>query len=193
MAPKRFLFLALLAVLFTVSRCGDDEPASSFSYSINGTAQKASTVSGELRFETQYDHEGRALNISVLTGSSQWLSVAVANWDFQNPPANGILTGEYDATFDFENTDNPDPQTDCLTLEGGVALCPGGLVSYFDETNFYFSAFGDEPEGTVTITACNTSSRTLSGTFSAKVTSVDENSELLITGSFQNVKYWVVR
>lgn len=191
MAPKQFVSLALLAVLLTFSRCRDDEPASSFSYSINGTAQKVNTVSAELRFETQYGHEGRALNISVLTGS-QWLSVGVVNWDFQNPPANGILTGEYDATFDFEDTDNPNPHVDCLTL-GFVVLCPGGLVSYVDETNFYSSAFGDEPEGTVSITACNTSSRTLSGTFSAKVTSVDEKDERMITGSFQNVKYRVVQ
>jgi hypothetical protein len=182
--------ILLTAVAFT--HCGDDEFKPSVSYTIDGENQRVVSVTGMLQFETQYDHEGRALYITAAAGTSKMLSIAVANWDYQNPPANGILTKTYDATYDFESESGNDLAT-CLELTGdntGVFLCDGALVTYILNNDVYFSAFDGNTQASVTVTACSPSKRTISGTFTAKVQNFDAQ-ELTIVGEFTNAKYTV--
>lgn len=187
--------LLLLTVTFIFTFCGDDGESGgpSFSYTINGESQGKQTTTGFLQSEIQYDHEGRALYLTAAAGITKMLSISVANWDFHNPPANGILTGEYDATFDFEQTDTENPLAECLTLTGnnaGVTLCDGGLVTYILNNDIYTSVFDGNTGASITITECNTGNRTVSGTFTSKVQNFDEQ-ELTVTGSFKKVKYIV--
>jgi hypothetical protein len=185
-----FASILMASVVFT--NCGDDEFKPSVSYTIDGENQKVASVTASLQFETQYNHEGRSLYITAAAGLSKMLSVAVSNWDYQNPPDNGILTKIYDATFDFETEADNDLAT-CLELTGdneGVFLCDGALVTYIGNSDIYFSAFDGNPEASVTITACSPSKRTISGSFTAKVQNFDSE-ELTISGEFKNVKYTV--
>lgn len=185
----------LLAFPLLLTFCGDDEsaPKSNFSYKIDGVSQDVQTVAGQMAFSVEYDHEGRSLNLTAAKGFTQMLSIAVSNWDFQNPPAEGVLTGEYDASFDMENTDTDNPLSDCLELTGenaGVMLCDGALVTLIKNDNVWFSAYDGAADATVTITKC--ANHTVSGTFSAKVADFDGADEQMITGSFSNVKYSVI-
>jgi hypothetical protein len=185
--------LLLFVVPFAFTFCGDDEGSLNFSYKVDGESQQVGTVSAFLESEIQYDHEGRALSITAAVGFSKMLIVSVSNWDFQNPPDNGILTGEYDATFDFESNEE-NPLAECLALDGdntGVTLCEGALVTYILDGEIYTSVFGDAPEATITITECNTGNRTVSGTFTAKMQNFDTEEVLTITGSFSKVKYTI--
>jgi hypothetical protein len=180
--------ILLTSVLFT--HCGGDDFKPSVSYTIDGENQKVASVTASLQFETQYDHQGRSLNITAAAGTSKLLSVVVSNWDYQNPPDNGILTKTYDATFDFETETENDLAT-CLELTGvneGVFLCDGALVTYIGNSDIYFSAFDGNTEASVTITGCNPSKRTISGSFMAKIQNFDSN-ELTVSGEFKNVKY----
>jgi hypothetical protein len=182
--------ILLTSVTFTY--CGNDDVKPSVTYTIDGENQKVTTVTATLQFETQYDHEGRALYITAAAGASKMLSIAISNWDYQNPPDNGVLTKTYDATFDFETEEDNDLAT-CLELTGdyeGVFLCDGALVTYIGDSDIYFSAFDSNTEASVTVTVCSPSKRTISGSFTAKVQNFDSQ-ELIITGEFKNVKYTV--
>jgi hypothetical protein len=149
--------LLLLGIVFTFSSCSDDGgEGSKFTYKVDGESQKVQTVSGILQFETQYDHEGRGLYITAAEGLSKILSIGVSNWDFQNPPDEGILTGDYDATFDFESTEENPFANNCLELAGeGVTLCDGGLVTWISGGSTYYSTFDGETDATITITKCD--------------------------------------
>lgn len=187
--------VGIATVLFatlTFSHCGDDESVATVTYSIDGDKQKVLTVTAILQTSTDYDHEGRALNITAANGTSKMLSIAVSNWDFQNPPENGVLEKTYDATFDYESGDD-NGLANCLELTDenvGVFLCEGALITYIGESDIFFSAFDGNTQATVTITKCNTSKKTVSGSFMAKVQNFDED-EYTITGEFSDVKYSV--
>lgn len=185
--------LSILALAFVFTFCGDDDKASTpqVTFTIDGASQKVQAFSGILRSEIQYDHEGRALNITAVGENNKTLSVAVSNWDFQNPPDNGILTGEYDATFDFEETEEENPYAECLELEDGVTLCDGGLVSLISGNDFYTSVFDGNTAATITITKCDASKHTVSGTFTAKVAGFDGVQQYTMTGTFDNLTYIV--
>lgn len=182
----------ILLTSITFTYCGNDDVKPSVTYTIDGENQKVTTVTATLQFETQYDHEGRALYITAAAGASKMLSIAISNWDYQNPPDNGVLTKTYDATFDFETEEDNDLAT-CLELTGGnagVFLCDGALVTYIGNSDIYFSAFDGNTEASVTVTTCSPSKRTISGTFTAKAQNFDSQ-ELVISGEFKNVKYSV--
>lgn len=192
LASKFFGITCILLTSITLTHCGDNEFKPSVSYTIDGENQKVVTVTATLQFETQYDHEGRSLYITAAAGTSKLLSVAISNWDYQSPPDNGILVKTYDATFDFDTNEDNDLAT-CLELTGdneGVFLCDGALVTYIGNNDIYFSAFGNNTQASVTVTACSPSKRTISGTFTAKVQNFNEE-ELTITGEFKNAKYTV--
>jgi hypothetical protein len=183
--------LVFLLILTCFVNCGEDESPTSVTYSIDGENQKVRTVTAYLQFSTDYDHEGRTLYITAANGSSIMLSIAIANWDFQNPPNNGLVEKTYDATFDYESgSDNE--FASCLELTGNnadVHLCDGALVTYIGESDIYFSAFDNNTQATVTLTDCNPSKKTMSGTFTAKVQNFSEDDDFVITGEFKNVKY----
>jgi len=182
----------ILASAFVFTFCGDDDkPAGpQFSYTIDGKSEPVENVSAILQSQIQAGHEGRALNLTFLkAGVFKSLSVAVSNWDFQNPPDGGILTGEYDAAWDYENIEEENPLADCLSLEGGLTLCDGGLVALVTENDFYSSVFEGNESATITISKCDPGSRTVSGTFNAKIGLLDGSVQHTVTGSFDNVKY----
>jgi len=187
--------LLLLIFSITLTFCGGDDEGGTnkFTYKIDGESQDVITVTGVLQSEIQYDHEGRTLLLTAAAGLDKMISVTISNWDFQNPPEEGVLEGDYDVTWDMEDTEE-NPLADCLQLTGDheeVTLCDGGLVTLISGTDLYFSVFDGNTEGSITITNCNADKHTVSGNFSAKVGSLDGLQQFTVTGSFSNVKYSV--
>src|SRR5687767_15152008 len=100
---KRILAKVLILTLTgTFTFCSEEptEESTHFVYSVDGISKNVQSITGLLQSEIQFDHEGRNLNVNVSNSVSQMVTIRVSNWDFQNPPKDGILEGEYDATFD---------------------------------------------------------------------------------------------
>ena len=186
--------LFILTAAFVLTFCGDDDNPSvpQVSYTIDGVPEAVEYSHGDLQLETHAGHEGRSMNITfVKAGVFKLLSVAVSNWDFQNPPNEGVLTGEYDASWDYENTEEENPLANCLSLQGGLTLCDGGLVTLSLENDTYSSVFDGNTSATITISKCDPTSRTVSGTFNAKVGLLDGSVQHIVTGSFDDVEYHI--
>ena len=185
--------LLMIASAFIFTYCGDDDkPSAQFSYAIDGTSEPIENVSASLQSEIQAGHEGRLLNISFAkAGVFNMLTIVVSNWDFQDPPHNGVLSGKYDAAWDYKNTGEENPSASCFSLENGLTLCDGGLVTLYTENDVYSSVFDGNTAATITISKCDVSSNTVSGTFNAKVGPLNGPHLHTVNGSFENVKYTI--
>jgi hypothetical protein len=184
--------ILMLSGIFTF--CGDEaEPAEStlFAYSVGGITKNVQSINGMLQSEKHFDHEERSLKITVSNSVSQMVTIGISNWDFQNPPKDAIIEGEYDATFDIEGMDEANPNGECLELTGGnagVTLCSGGFITYTLQGDVYTSTFDGSTEATIIITKCT--KRKISGSFTAILENLS-GEELTVSGTFKNVKYEV--
>ena len=70
-------------------------------------------------------------------------------------------------------------------------MCDGGLVTLYMENEVYSSVFDGNTAATITISKCDPSSRTVSGTFNAKVGLLDGSEQHTLAGSFENVTYTI--
>ena len=191
---KRTIFgITVLLFTITLMNCGKKEdeavaPKPSVTLTIDGTAKSVVAASAILAFETQNDHEGRSLNITSMEGNNP-LSIAVSNWDFQNPPKDGIKLKTYDNLFADQGTTG----AECLSLESGaVMLCDGGLVTYMKDNQVYMSALYDGAyKSFIKVTACDPSKKSISGEYDLKVMDGD-STELTLKGKFENIVYTVV-
>lgn len=173
--------------------CDEPTPAESthFVYSVDGISKNVQSINGLLQSEIQFEHEERSLKVIVSNSTSQTITIGISNWDFQNPPENGILEAEYDATFDIEAMDQANPNGDCLALDGsnaGITLCSGGVITYTLQGDVYTSIFDGNTEATITITKCT--KKKISGSFTANLENVNGDN-LTVSGTFKNVKYEV--
>lgn len=183
---KILSFILLLVVATTFINCGgdDDKATSSMTVTIDGIKSKIKAPSGILTFlETPYDHEGRNLMITGQVNGNP-LTVSVRNWDFQNPPKNGILAKDYFNIFQVPNFEN----SECVNVNENIVLCEGGLITYTVGNEIFFSAFDEEVDAFITITKC--SDKKISGEFKVKLVSPQDN-ELDISGTFSDVSYIV--
>jgi hypothetical protein len=185
--------IVILTGAFTF--CGEEtaEESTHFTYTVDGKSQNIEVITGLLQSEIQFEHKEQTLIIGVSNSLSRVINIRVSNWDFQTPPENGILEGEYDATFDSEQMNGSNPLGECLALSGdnaGVTLCDGGLVTFTLNGDVYTSTFDGNTGGTITIEESNPEKHSVTGTFSTKVKNFD-GTELTIAGAFTNVKYVV--
>jgi len=185
------VLILTLTGMFTF--CGDDvtEESTHFVYQVDGITKNVQSITGLLQTETQYEHEGRSLHVNVSNDVSQVITIGVSNWDFQNPPKDGIIEGEYDATFDSEQMNGTNPNGECLELTGpnaGVTLCDGGLITYTSQGELYTSIFDGNTSASITITKCT--KRKISGSFTATLEDFS-GKQLTVSGTFKNVKYEV--
>lgn len=182
-----FLSVALFATLsFLLSGCGDDEsPSPSLTLNIDGTNIKITTVTGLLIFSDESGHEARTLNLTGLTKNGDYLSIQVTNWDFQNPPTNGLVVKKYYNLFGGEEGIE---SADCLEV-GDVTLCDAGVVTFIPdaEDEIYTSAFDEDVEGVIEITASK--GKKVSGTFDVILTGFSNETDIHAKGTFKNVGY----
>jgi hypothetical protein len=172
-------------------KAGDAVLKSSFTLSVNGLAKEVSAPKGVLRETTPRPHDGRVLALTSTVDGKRFL-IVVFNWDFQNPPVGGIITKTYYST-DPETWSSSGPgmaKSECrIGTMGSDTQCDGMAVSYDEGMTRYRSDYYiGNYESTVTITACDTGKKIISGEYDVMVIDVT-GVELLLKGEFTNVKY----
>ncbi len=184
------LSVALFATLSCVlSGCGgdDDAPSASLTLNVDGTNLKITVVTGLMLMDEQNGHEARTLNLTGLTKNGDYLSIQVTNWDFQNPPANGLVVKKYYNLFDgAEGVE----AADCIEVDD-VTLCDAGLVTFIADSDdeIYTSAFDEDVAGVIEITSSK--GKKVSGTFDVVLTGFSNEVDIHATGTFKNVGYRV--
>jgi hypothetical protein len=178
---KLFSIISFLSII-VFSQCSKDTPSISPSVTlmVDGVTKTATFSSAQLRVETT-GNKGRSLVVNLLEGSSLIL-ITVSNWDYQNPPADGVLVKTYYNPTSSKST--------CKVVGGSTALCDSGTVNYTNGQDFYSSIIYDGPayENTVKITSNDVGAKRISGEFDVKVqfTSTEVKS---LKGKFENVPY----
>lgn len=185
----------ILAAAGSFTFCGDQvtEESTHFVYSVEGVSKHVQSITGLLQTGVQFDHQEQSLTISVSNSFSEMATIKVTNWDFQNPPEDGILEDVYDATYNAEQGENNSPYVECIDLTGanaGKSLCSSGVVTFTMDGELYTSIFTGNEEGTITITECDTKNLSVSGSFSVKVQE-SVGKKLKLSGTFSNVKYTI--
>lgn len=193
MYKSPILFSFFLLVLF--ASCQKESTTTTttptMSVEIDGTAQTATNFNNTLIKVQQNGEDGRRLDLRANIGSDM-LIISVSNWDFQNPPTDGILTKVYDTNTTAYG--GLGPNKSCTTRPAGN-LCDSGLGTYTIGSATWMSEnMPNEPRGTITITANDDANKTVSGTFDFKVVEVSNpnNTPKHFTGSFSNMSYTVI-
>ena len=184
--------VSALLIAFISIRCdkNEDAPAKAgMTLKVDDESKEPVVGTATLSFETQNDHEGRALQMAA-TVNGNLLTIGVSNWDFQNPPENGVKAKVYTSEFSEDMT----AEAECMSLEeGAVELCEGILVTYTVGSQMYMSAlYEGEYDGFVKVTSCDGSAKKVSGEFDLKLDDGDGN-EISLKGTFENVSYIVVK
>lgn len=181
-------------VLFTFISCQKESattnpPASTMTIELDGVAQTTTGFNNTLLFLQQNGEDGRRLDLRANIGSNMFI-LSASNWDFQNPPADGILSKIYET-----NTVNNTPIYRSCTMRPAGNLCDAGLATYTANGLTYMSGnIAGEPMGSFTITQNNTTDKTVTGTFDIKVVNLIQPSStpLHFTGSFSDLSYTVL-
>lgn len=172
---------------FVLSGCGgdDDAPSASLTLSLDGTNVKITAVTGLMLMDEQNGHEARTLNLTGLTKNGDYLSIQVTNWDFQNPPTNGLVVKKYYNLFDGEDGIE---SADCLEVDEAT-LCDAGLVTLItdEDDEIYTSAFDEDVAGVIEITSSK--GKKVSGTFDVVLTGFTNEVDLHAKGTFKNIGY----
>lgn len=186
-SPFLLSFFAFAFIVTLFSGCsGDETESASITLTLDGQSKKIKTITGVLVFTTISGHEARGLNITGTLDNDAYFVIQVNNWDFQNPPANGLIKKKY-----FNITGDGIEDADCIESQGST-LCDGAMITYVPSggsNEFYMSAFSDALDGFVEVTASN--GKRVSGTFDLVITEASSEESIRATGTFNNVRYVV--
>jgi hypothetical protein len=179
---KNLIKAVSLSCIIVFSQCSKDTPSisPSVTLTVDGVVKTATFSSSQLRVETT-GNKGRSLVVNLLEGSNLIL-ITVSNWDYQNPPADGVLVKTY--------YDPTSPKSTCKVVGGSTALCDSETVNYTNGQDFYSTIFYDGPayENTVKITSNDVGAKRISGEFDVKVQFTSTEVKTL-KGKFENVSY----
>lgn len=169
----------MLSVLFVVflTGCGsdDEKDAQSLSITIDGVKADLPFASAVLLI----DNGARTLNITAMKSQTNFMSIAVSDWDFNNPPEKALIVKKYYASI------LSIPVGQCEDV-GTETHCPIGIVTYFVNSDLYSSPYLDEEhEGYVNITKCD--GKKVSGSFKTSIG--NGNGEKAVEGTFENLPY----
>ncbi len=192
---RKLFFLFFATSLFFFS-CGNDDETSpqnadqgTMTVTKNGDTFEITEFTNRIIIAEQGGREGRQLSLNCeVDGGS--LFVSVSNWDFQNPPVNGIVVKSYPTN---EDAFDPGPDTDCID-DPNFTFCDGGEVTYSKDGTTFYSDFLDDDNyrGIITISDNDTDKRTVSGSFDVKIEAfppTDPVSSISLSGTFSDVKY----
>ncbi|MEL6834712.1 MAG: hypothetical protein AAFP77_17075 [Bacteroidota bacterium] len=188
--------LALIAILLLAFSCnGDDDPSpsdmSSMTVVKDGETFTITDFNNTLLKEEMQGEPGRRLDLRCDVDGGQFI-LSVSNWDFQNPPEDGIVIKSYASNEDpFDLPANS--VTECMD-GGNFTFCDGALGTYIIDNVIYSSEMSDDNfVSIITITENDDANRTVSGTFDIKVQSFGTNPASFIefTGSFTDLEYTV--
>jgi len=192
MKSKIFLFLCIGLMLGFVACNNDDDDdgvtpvatttGGSMTVVMNGTSYTASGFNNTLLGGTDQGRYGWRMDIRGSFNSGKQLILSVSDWDFQNPPTNGIVVKTYD-------TDWMGPNTVYLE-DGGITYADGALGTYMVSSSDFQMSTSNE-HGYIRITSCDPSAKKVSGDFSFITLSMDETDTTTFSGTFSNQIYTV--
>ncbi len=192
---KTTAYLFLLAGFLTFASCNNDDDntdptpatpattAGTMSFTKNGVSYTCTSFNNTLLIQSGSGVQGRRLDIRGSFDNGKILIVSVSNCDWQNPPANGVLVKLYDTRIGG-------PNSACQDV-GGYTYCDGALGTYMMTSSNYHMTFSEDIEGSVTISACNTTDKKVSGSFSFITSDAAETVFDTIQGTFANQVYTV--
>ena len=191
----KFNYLFLLSCLFLFACNSDDDtnPTSNNDGPImivekDGVEFTAESFNNTLLSEQQGNEVGRRLDLRCQIDGGTFI-ISVANWDWQNPPENGVLEKIYDTNVDSDNNNGIGPNAECMD-DGSFTYCDSGLVTYLVGTNTYFSDFlDDEPIGQIVIESNDAANKTVSGSFDVVVGDLLGTQKFTFKGTFSNLNY----
>lgn len=131
---------------------------------------------------------GRRLDLRANVDGGN-LIISASNWEWQNPPTDGIITKTYDTNEDFDNG----PNIQCMDIDGNT-FCDGGLGTYFLDSGVSYSTdeLPDGSFGSITISQNDTDAKTVSGSFEFTVIELFTEEEIKFKGTFTNLEYTVL-
>ncbi len=179
------VLLSFTVVLLMFS-CGSDESDEKVEALMqvekNGISYSISLFNNTLLAESQSGETGRRLDMRA-TVDNGTLIISASNWDWQNPPVDGILSKIYDTNVEIGDN------AACMD-SGGFTYCDGGLVTYLDGANIYISeGIDDEGAGRITISEVDTENKRVSGSFDVTTIDLTTDEKITFTGTFENLNY----
>lgn len=189
---KKILFASLLVVILVncSKKKSDPNPVDNTGTPSNSQCGKLTIKKGSTSFEATnlnnsifYDNTkgGRRLDIRGSVDGGIFV-LSVSNFDFQNPPVDGIKVKTY-----F----NDETKSECKDI-GGTSYCDEMLGTFLKDSKTYMT-FDEEGDGTITITSIDANKKTVSGTFSFTVETADQSEYIPFSGSFSNVCYSILK
>jgi hypothetical protein len=147
-----------------------------------------SNIDNSMIFRTQLDYNARDLRIEALIDGVHKLRIVITNWDFQNPPENGIKVKTYNTNTNVIQG----PDQECAS-SGNWWPCDKASV-LFSRYGYNYSSesIENEPNGQVTITDSDTNELMVSGNFDFLVLLPNSQEKLRMTGTFTNQKYAIL-
>lgn len=192
MKSRLFLFLCMGLMLGFVACNNDDDDdvtptptnttGATMTIVMNGTTYTGSGFNNTLLGATDQGKYGWRMDIRGNFNSGKQLILSVSNWDFQNPPTNGIIVKTYD-------TDILGPNTVYIE-EGGYTYADGALGTYMVSTSDFQMTTSDQ-HGYIRISSCDPSAKKVSGDFSFITLSMSDSDTTTFSGSFSNQSYSV--
>jgi len=149
----------------------------------NGVEYTVKTFNNTFIQEVQEGYKGRRLDLRCNVDGGTFI-VSVSNWDWQNPPTNGILVKAYDTDAAAISGKN----TQCKEYPDAT-LCDAGLGSYFlsGGNNIYMT--NGAADGTITVTANDATNRRISGSFKFTTFDFFYEDSIRFEGTFTNLTY----
>ncbi|MBR9915646.1 MAG: hypothetical protein GYB32_12610 [Algicola sp.] len=185
--------LAIALFVLTMFSCSSDDGnggssvgAESFTVIKDGVTFEGENFNHTLIILSDGTVEGRRMDLRCDIDGGTFI-LSISNWDFQNPPANGVVEKTYDTNIDIG------PNTQCETIEGST-YCDEALVTFLLGQEVFVSELNDNDDiGGITITNNNPSNQTVSGTFDLLLRNFNSQEETYVTytGTFTNLNYTV--
>lgn len=185
-----FLLIVGLITMISCKKDAETTPSNStptntsgtMSFKINGTTYSCTSYNNTLVNASQAGQTGKRMDIRGSFDGGKTLILTVSNWDWQGPPANGVLVKKYD-------TQTLGPNTVCQDIGGGT-YCDGALGTYMFGSSFHMT-ISDEIEGYIQVSSCDAANKKVSGSFYFITSDISETVFDTIEGTFINQVYTV--
>jgi len=183
---KNTILLSIL-LLFLFS-CEPDTPTSNQQAQMivekDGVSFTITDFTNGMTDEMQAGSKARKLVLRTSVDSGEF-TLAIGNWEWQNPPSDGILEKVYDIEF----ATGIGPNTECQD-QTNETYCDGSSGSYVINSEIFIAgtAFSNE-DGVITITENDLAKKTVSGSFDFVVKNSFTDSAIVFKGTFENLVY----
>lgn len=201
---KNILLLLCIGIIFISCEKESNEPApappvievpevgeASFSLFMNGVEQSTADIVGSLVIEdiSNWDEENRHMKMKTHIGFNEFL-FRVVNYEWQNPPSEGIIKKKYNSNVIGESEFNSCGEGDFSDH------CDRGVLTYSIYQGAYYETRTQpniEP-GVLEITYVDTINHVVSGNFDAKVYEMFElyPDSIHFSGAFENQPYLII-